>query len=239
MRALVGELLLKAFERGMGEHELNRALTMLSLAIPECSREQLAEVALAQRDLLLLQVREITFGPVMRGFGICRECRAQLEFTVPVASFNTKPQLYDESVTWNENGNEYQLRALNSNDLLATLDCATPEEAQHCLLARCLSISTASTHSIASTAEAASVQDKFDELHAAAEFICTIECPECACIQALELDIGRFLWLEVRSAAQRLLSEIHELAWAYGWSEQSIARMSSERRNSYMEMLSA
>jgi hypothetical protein len=53
------------------------------------------------------------------------------------------------------------------------------------------------------------------------------------------LDIGHFLWLEVCSAAKRLIAEIHELAWAYGWSENSILRMSPQRRNAYIEMLSA
>ena len=54
-----------------------------------------------------------------------------------------------------------------------------------------------------------------------------------------DFDIARFLWAETRRAAAHLLSEIHELASAYGWSEEAIAAMSAQRRSAYMEMLNA
>jgi hypothetical protein len=52
-----------------------------------------------------------------------------------------------------------------------------------------------------------------------------------------DLDIGRFLWFEVRNAAQRLLREVHELAYAYGWSESAILAMSFHRRQNYLAMV--
>ena len=42
MRALTGELLLSAWDRGTAEHDIDRALTMLAFAMPETSREELA-----------------------------------------------------------------------------------------------------------------------------------------------------------------------------------------------------
>jgi len=61
----------------------------------------------------------------------------------------------------------------------------------------------------------------------------------CSSHELLDLDMARFLWMEVRAAARRLLGEIHQLASAYGWSERAIAGMSPGRRAAYLEMLSA
>jgi hypothetical protein len=45
--------------------------------------------------------------------------------------------------------------------------------------------------------------EKFDQLNAATELSCSIRCPDYSYSQTLDLDIARFLWLEVRSAARK------------------------------------
>lgn len=243
MRALTGELLLKAWDESANEHDLNRALILLSLTMPESNRQQLARLAIAERNLLLLRVRELSFGPVLQGFGRCSQCAANLEFALPVAAMieSLKSHLSGDPVTWIENGRRYQLRPVTTDDLLAVLDVPDTADAQDRLLQRCLSVSTnlEDTSQEQSSPAMPSMFEKFDQLHAAAELSCTLRCPECPNSEVLDLDIARFLWLEVRSAAQRLLAEIHEIAWAYGWSERSIARMTPTRRNAYLGMLSA
>lgn len=237
---LSGELLLEAFDEGMAEHDLDRALTMLALAMPESSRQQLAEYSIAERNLLLLLLREITFGPVMSGLARCSECSAQLEFAFDARMLiaQLQSQRGQQSVIWSERGRDYCLRAVNSSDLLACLASPDAEVAQHQLLTRCLSVS-GQLSDLADPTSSSAVIEKFDQLHGATELSLSVECPECSRSQLLDLDIGRFLWLEVRNAAQKLMNEIHTLAWAYGWSETSIASMNSSRRNQYMEMLSA
>ena len=63
MRALAGELLLAAWEQGAPEHDLRRALTMLSIALPGSDREQLGALPVTERNLLLLRLHELSFGP--------------------------------------------------------------------------------------------------------------------------------------------------------------------------------
>jgi hypothetical protein len=53
----------------------------------------------------------------------------------------------------------------------------------------------------------------------------------------VDLDIGRFLWMEVRHAALALLRDVHELASAYGWREDEILTMNSARRAMYLGMV--
>ncbi len=252
MRALTGELLLAAWDKGTDQHPLTRGLILLSLALPESNRQQLAELSLAERNLLLLRLRELSFGGTLKGFGTCSRCCANMEFAMPVTALieHLKSQISSDLIAWSENGRHYQLRPVTSDDLLAVLDAPSVAEAQEQLLKRCLTISDESSKSeelsecrelsgTLSLAAAPAALEKFDQLHAAAELSCAVQCAECSNSEIFDLDIAQFLWIEVRSAAKRLLTEVHELAWAYGWSESSILCMSPQRRNAYMEMLSA
>jgi len=86
MRALTGDLLLSAWERCAHEHDLDRAVTMLALALPASSREQLAALPLGERNMLLLRLHEISFGPSLRGFASCSQCGEPLEFVLPAGA---------------------------------------------------------------------------------------------------------------------------------------------------------
>jgi hypothetical protein len=238
MRALSGELLLRAWDEGKEKHALACGLILLSLALAESDLEKLGQLSLAERNLLLLRLHHRTFGPVLQGFGVCPQCSTQLEFTAPVAGLieHLQSQCYEGPMEWDENGRQYQLRSVTSNDLLAVLEAPDAMNAQTQLLQRCLTISGEPLAGQEPPTPA--VVQKFEHLHAAAEVRCAVECAACCRRETLELDIAQFVWIEVRSAAKRLLVEVHELAWAYGWSEEAILRMSPHRRRAYLEMLS-
>jgi hypothetical protein len=250
MRALTGELLLTAWDEGKDQHALIQGLILLSLALPKSDREKLEGLSLAERNLLLLRLHDLTFGPVLQGFSVCSHCSAQLEFTVPVAGLieHVQSQLCEGPVSWEENGRHYRLRPVTSDDLLAILDLPGAREAENQLLQRCLTVfgestgreePTQSTEASDPTSPEAlsAVLQKFEQLHAAAELSCAVHCAACSHRERLELDIAQFIWIKVRGAAKRLLAEVHELAWAYGWSEEAILHMSPHRRNAYMEIL--
>ena len=238
MNPLAGELLLAAWEESLPEHEMRRALTMLSTARPDTDREQFAALPIAERNLLLLRLHEMSFGPLLSAFGLCPACGAQFEFAVPVAEMTARLEGQSPAgpVAWNDEGQRYRLRAVTTDDLMATLGVPEMSVAQDLLLARCLDVSP--PPGSGGPPARATVLQRFEQLHAATELSCSIDCPGCSSHELLDLDIARFLWAEVRTAARRLLGEIHELASAYGWSERAIARMSADRRSAYLEMLS-
>jgi hypothetical protein len=233
MLPLAGELLLRAWEDGAAEHDLGRALTMLATALPGTGREQLGALPIADRNLLLLRLHELTFGPMLSVFGVCASCGAQFEFAVSAAELTA--HLADQSpasqVAWDEGGRQYRLRAVTSDDLLATLAVPEAGAAQDLLLHRCLDVAPGVVHPT-------SVLERFEQLNAASELSCSVDCPGCSGRELLDLDVARFLWTEVRNAARRLLGEIHQLASAYGWGERAIAGMGAGRRAAYLEMLS-
>ncbi|HEV2275131.1 MAG TPA: hypothetical protein VGR96_13255 [Acidobacteriaceae bacterium] len=240
MRPLTGERLLTACDEAAKEDCLARSLTLLSLALPEKDRRELARLSLAERNVLLLRLHELSFGSTLEGFGPCSHCSAHLEFALPVSALieHLNSRLPGEAMAWSEEEREYRLRAVTTADLMAVLDVPDLEEAQKRLLQRCVSVSGAALNS-SSFLATPSLLERFNQLHESAELSCSIHCPDCSHDETLDLDIARFLWLEVRRAGQKLLEEIHELAWAYGWSERAIARMHPRRRNAYLEMLTA
>lgn len=228
MRALIGELLLLAWDKGITGHGLDRPLTMLSIAMPEMPREHLAELPIAKRNMLLLQLRALTFGRVLKAYATCSGCATPLEFSVSVDALLARA---DELAA--QSNSSARLRPVNSCDLLSILSARNPEDAEDLLLHRCLIPGT--LDSVASVA----LRKEFEAVNASAEIVFTLECAACSRRETADLDIARFLWAEVCRAAARLLAEVHTLASQYGWSEDAIAAMSPHRRSAYMEILNA
>jgi hypothetical protein len=237
MRPLTGELLLAAWEDSGSAQELRRAVTMLSVALPGCSQAQISGLPIAERNWLLLRLHELSFGPVLHVFGVCPACAAHLEFAVPAAEMAAQLEAQCGPITWTEVGRRYQLRPVTTDDLIASLAATELSGARELLLERCVQVFPAREPGPLSSSPA--VLQKFEQMHATAELSCAIECPGCSSRELLDLDIARFLWTEVRDAALRLLGEVHELATAYGWSEQAITQMGAGRREAYLEMVGA
>jgi hypothetical protein len=244
MRPLAGEPLLQAWELGAHQAFLDRSLTMLRVACPELSFEQLAALPVSQLNLQLLRLRQISLGSTLSGFVPCTHCAARLEFSVPIALLlaELEPLAARHSVQWTDGIADYSLRAASSRDLALAQCESSPELARTSLLERCLTArsTTFSSEMVQVTEEASrTALQKFNELHAAAEITVQLSCPACGRQDSVDLDIARFLWMEVRYAALRLLRDVHELASAHGWDEQSILGMGLQRRNAYLEMLHA
>jgi hypothetical protein len=234
MHALSGERLLQAWEQAEHQHGLQRALSMLAVALPDTDATALAELSIAERNRLLLQLRLLSFGHALQGYATCSRCGSAMEFSLPVEHLLSCMETPIPCIEWQEQGEHFRLRAANTLDLLATLDIADVDAAEQTLLSRCLT-----THGAQTKPTTTLALEKFEQLHAASELRCALSCPQCQQEDICELDIASFLWLEVRNAALRLFGEIHLLAQQYGWSESAIADMSSQRRETYLELMNA
>jgi hypothetical protein len=97
---------------GLQQHPVDRALTILALALPKAPRDELLALSVGQRDAHLLAVRERTFGAQLDGFAECSACQERLEFVFDVADIRAMPQIEDgtggatKDVTEIEDGTE-------------------------------------------------------------------------------------------------------------------------------------
>jgi hypothetical protein len=232
--ALSGERILIAWERGLSMPEPWRSLALLEAALPDTDLTSLVSLPLAERNARLLELRSISFGRTIEAFAKCPQCDAPLQFELNAGDLHHE-ELSATEETWIEASTEMHMRAANTTDLAAVQGATSDDEACALLLARAMGITQAEF-------DAKDHPDwvaRFERLNAPTETTCILTCDACAARAEIDFDIAGFLWREVATAARRLLAEIHRLAWAYGWSENSILALSPARRLAYLEMLNA
>jgi len=231
-RALSGEVLLTAWERGSAEAPSLRALSVLRTCYATLDETDAATLPLAIRDFALLALHARSFGPVLAAFAACEACGERLEFTLQVAHIAATLQAAKAELLLAHDGGTLRLRMANTHDIAEAAAAPDLDAARNVLLARC--IEGTGLSALPDAARDAAIA-QLEAMHHAAEISISLACPACDARQAIHFDIASFLWAEIRHAARGLLDEVHELAWAYGWAEGAILAMSPSRCAAYLE----
>lgn len=248
MRGLSGPKLLEVWERGVGQPEVERALTLLAVACPERPPEELSSLALGKRDVLLLGLHETTFGPALNIYAECPHCAEPLEFLVDSSDIRSATEVTGTSIGIQEPrelvtaGYRLRFRLPNSTDLTAATNCEDPVVARRLILHRCVLEAQRGEAAISSEELPEPVIARFSahlaECDPQSEILFDLKCPGCNHRWQAILDIASFLWQEINALARHLLHEVAVLARAYGWREADILAMSATRREFYLEMVS-
>lgn len=243
MRALTTCDLLRAWERGDAQHPVDQALTLLAMACPEKSWEELASLSIAERDVMLLTTRERTLGERLEGYVECSACGERLEFSLDsreVCATAAEAGPAEDSIE--VDGVKLRFRLPNSLDLAAAAVCPDVTSARDVLVRRCVLEARRGEAEVASTDLEAPVSQALASQMVTSqplsEVLLELDCSRCGARQALLLDIASFFWTEVAAEARRLAWEVHTLAQAYGWREADILALSARRRALYLEMTS-
>jgi hypothetical protein len=235
--------LLRVWEVGDDQHPLDRALTLLGIACPELVWDELAELSIGARDAYLLTLREKTFGPRLDGFAECPRCAERLEFDVEVADLRVAaaPDTQEGARELVADGLTLRFRLPNSRDLAAILGSQDLAAARSLLAQRCVLEAYRDGGPVVGRelpAEAiARLGERMAECDPQAEVLLELRCPTCDHAWRALFDIVAFFWAELAAKAERLLREVHALAWAYGWREADILSLSARRRRFYLEMM--
>jgi hypothetical protein len=235
---LAGGALLAAWEQAASEAPLDRAVGLIARGWPDLPTAAIRHLTIAARDDRLLRLRAASFGPDMALFFACRGCATAMEISASVddlcATLRAAPQ-YNAVAC---DGFDLQLRLADTNDLALVQAAGSHAAAQRVLLSRCVTAIGQDGAPVLLEALPAPVLNaaiaSADALCDAAEILLRLDCPACEAQHTVALDLLSVLWREMRHAAQRLLAEVHELAWAYGWSEASILALTPRRRRAYL-----
>jgi hypothetical protein len=166
MRGLLAHELLYIWEVALRQHPVDRALTILTMALPEMPRDELLTLSIGQRDAHLLAIREGTFGSQLAGFAECPACQERLEFVSDVADIRAVSQIKDgtggainraPTELWPDNfvrvqnqapanqvhqvtieGYDVRFRLPNSLDLAQIARCGDVDAARNLLVQRCV-----------------------------------------------------------------------------------------------------
>jgi hypothetical protein len=255
MHALSAAQLLTAWEQGQGQPSFQRALILLSIACPEVTTDELAQLSIGARDARLLDLRESTFGSQLVSLSNCSACGEQLEFSFKAEEIRQASES-EKAKEIREGSNkeafptlsiylkEYEVlfRLPNSLDLAAIASSHNMSASQKLLLQRCILSVRLCDQEINSSQLPVEVLEaisaRMEEEDPQANVQLNLSCLQCGHLWPAAFDIESFFWTELQVWAERLLQEVHVIARAYGWREADILAMSPYRRQFYLGILS-
>jgi hypothetical protein len=234
--------LIALWERGTGQHAVDRALLLLAACSPSESQEDLARLSIGARDVRLLEIYERLFGPSLDAFAHCPACYEPLEYTLStheLAKASSSPTELQPLVV-DHGPVSLRLRLPNSLDFRAISTCTEPELAVKMLAERCIDEATIDGQAVSHIDLPSDLTETISSALAAAdpgaEMLIDLNCAVCSHAWQVTLDMERFLWSKISATAKRLLRDVHALASAYGWRESDILALSTVRRHTYLEM---
>lgn len=237
--------ILTAWETGRQAPASIRALTLLRAALPKEEESEAANWCIGEGDAFLLRLRRSVFGPCLECTASCPACGTELELTLEVENLLT---------THGFGTAEYQVplgtppmviffRLPSRVDLQALLWPSDAITVRRLLVERCVLHAEYDGKKISSAplseATVAAVSEAMAREDPQAEIFLNMVCPRCAHAWQTAFDIVDFFWREISTRARRLLTEIHQLAQAYGWTESEILALSDARRQTYLELINA
>jgi hypothetical protein len=243
MPALSTAELLAAWENAIGRPPLEQSLRLLSAWLDQPA-PVLARLNLGRRDAHLLQLRAAIFGSQLRSLAQCVACGECLEFVLDVAELRKVAHAAgDEKLCVSLDGYEVVFRLPNTLDLRELRPDADLETNRRLLLERSL-LEAHHADCIVTAGQlpepvVSAICERMVEADPLAEVQIAIGCPGCGHRWMAHLDIGVYLWRELDAWARRILSEVHVLASAYGWSEDQILRLTPARRQFYLNLTAA
>jgi len=232
--------LLAAWEAGYGRTTADRAVVLaaLSSGLPA---DEVADLPLGQCDLLVLRLRELSFGSRMDALAECPGCGAELDVVVDTSELICRTTMACHPAARHplEVGDRaVVVRPLTVGDLLA----GSADRAG--LLARCVTASPAAEAAqpvplpaelLAEPAFLDAIEAELDLLDPQAAAGIDLDCPDCGASWQAAADVTEFVWSEVDRFARRLLLDVHALASAYGWTEADVLAVSPARRRFYLQ----
>jgi hypothetical protein len=225
--------LMSAWERGAGERIPRRTLTLLRVALPAASDEELLDLPVGTADAALLDLREEIFGAQFSGVTTCPACTEAIELSFDTAEVR-RPGSSPALISATRDGHEVKARIPRVADLIAAERAGSIERTRRALFARC-------TDGVRADALPDSMVDEIAACMAAsdpqADVTLDVICPVCAHAWLEPFDAAAFLWHELSAWVRHLITEVHLLASAYGWSEGEILRLSPARRHAYLELV--
>ncbi|MBD2158539.1 phage baseplate protein [Leptolyngbya sp. FACHB-16] len=244
MRPLSANDVITIWELGQRLCPWERAISLLSVACPNQSQQQLAMLSVGQRDRRLLALRQMTIGSQLNCTTTCPKCGGRLEFAlnlsdICVAELTDTPNA-PQIVQIGDF--ECQFRLPNSYDLALLADARTFEEAYHSLVECCVFQVSQDSTLVSWNALPVEVMTQLTQYISSfdpqAEILLDLDCPNCQYQWQPMFDIVSFFWTELDALARHLLQEVHTLAKAYGWHEVDILSMTATRRQLYLDIVS-
>src|SRR6267143_1987133 len=236
---------------------LSRAVRRIGNINP-VTEEMARQLLVADRQFLLMKLRQRTFGDLVRADLYCpwASCgrRASMEFKIgdlPVEEATQLSPLYSLflSRTALDEGDAsrrevtFRLPTGADQEAVSSLLATNEAEALSLLLRRTIqrigSCDFPSGEQITelSSLARAEIAAEMERVAPRVELNLETSCPECGRAFLVPFDIHRFFFGELRTDLHLLYQQVHYLAYHFHWSESEIMAMPGNKRQKYIELL--
>ena len=236
---------------------LSRCIQRIGTISP-VSEELARNLLIADRQYLLLKLREVTFGDQVRANIFCPwpECgkRVAINFSIndiPIRESEDKGPAYTMILSSEiagelaEEDRQITFRLPNGADQEAISALLAENEAL--ALARLFGCCIQSIGCLANPGEDVisqlpppvrlAIEQHMEKVAPKVELTMDVRCHECDREFMVPFDLHRFFFGEMRTSGDLLYREVHYLAYHYHWSEGEIMEMTRDKRHRYIEVL--
>lgn len=235
---------LDLWDRAGGMAPLDRIRVLATAGDPSLSGASIDAVPLGRLHAALLKLRAALAGPVLDATTRCPDCAEVVEFSADIPALLGASGTAPDVPALDSGGWHVVWHAPTHADLAAAADGTSPGAAERLLLGRCVE------SAVSPGGAAVEPADLPGELRAAlaaavaaadplAEVLVDLTCPACGAPFRSEVSVAEFVWTELDARARRVLLDVHALAQAYGWTEQTVLALGERRRAAYLRVITA
>lgn len=229
-------------------------------SIRDITPEIVRKLLVADRDYLILKLRQFTFGNKVEGIVVCPdpECGQKIDidfdlndveigrkngFKPPFLMKLSKKAAYKDSKGKIHREIEFRLPNGSDQEEIAPWVGVNEARAMAELYARCIkrigSIGKVTPELVQLLTKSArqEIEAKIREVAPVVDLTMEVECPYCNLNFVNNFDLYEFFLNELEMDKEQLYSEIHLLALYYNWSEKEILSLARNKRRMYVELL--
>jgi len=228
--------LMQLWESARAAPSCQFGVVILRFAAPELSEEQLLNMSTGARDGLLLRVRLQWFGPLVQSSTPCTSCKLPIEADLDLQQFTPPLTLKAPYSECSYKGKTIRVRGLRVKDEIeyATRGLsgakATSFILDKVIAKQCFDRQNVLKEIENDPAFFKQIEEHMEIADPWATVWLNLACQECKAEHSLLFDIKDILYNDLQNWFAEIMEQIHILARAYGWSEQEILSLSSQRR---------
>jgi hypothetical protein len=232
---------LDLWQAAEGCDPIDRSLLLAAASGGTSGPDELARLPLGRRDARLLELHRALGGGALEATARCPACGEPVEFAVDPDALVARAADAVPPAELEAAGLVVVWRCPDSRDLAAAAAAGDAAAAELVLLGRCVTAATGPEGDVGGTALAPAAREALAlamaDADPLAEVLVDVTCPACEAVFVGDLDVGAFVWAELRADAQRLLREVDALARSYGWTEPAVLALDDGRRAAYLELV--
>jgi hypothetical protein len=209
-----------------------------------------ASLTVGDREALLLHLRRLTFGDELECTLRCpaEGCGEALEIPIKARDL-ILPPYPDSRPEYELEGAEgdrtyrvrFRLPTGADQEMAAELAASDLEGAVRLLASRVVTSVQAGRRKMARDHLPAAVLEVLEEAiaehDAQAQIELELTCPSCGGASSILFDTASYFFHELDARLERLLREVHLLAWYYHWGEGDIVALPQQRRRRYLDLI--